>query len=124
MATNFFSRWSQRKLNKETDEPSEQERIEASAAEVEPAADDSSVDVDDAPEALSSEAEQDLPNSEVEQEVASAEEQDPEKMSLANLLVSQVAPCATAKSYNVPRRSLEHRLHIVLPSGISSLTML
>lgn len=94
MATNFFSRWSQRKLNKETDEPSEQEPIEASALEVEPAADDSSVDVGDAPEALSSEAEQDLPNSKVEQEVASAEEQDPEKMSLANLLVSQVEESA------------------------------
>lgn len=101
MATNFFSRWSQRKLNKETDEPSEQERIEASAVEVEPAADDSSVDVGDAPEALASEAdqsavktEQNLPNSEAEQEVASAEEQDPEKMSLANLLVSQVEESA------------------------------
>lgn len=101
MATNFFSRWSQRKLNKETDEPSEQERIEASAVEVEPAADDASVDVGDAPEALASEAdqsavkpEQNLPNSEVEREVASAEEQDPEKMSLANLLVSQVEESA------------------------------
>ncbi|WP_434998335.1 DUF3306 domain-containing protein [Vibrio scophthalmi] len=101
MATNFFSRWSQRKLNKETDEPSEQERIEASAVEVEPAADDASVDVGDAPEALASEADQsavktehNLPNSEAEQEVASAEEQDPEKMSLANLLVSQVEESA------------------------------
>ena len=34
-----------------------------------------------------------------------------------------VAPSSSATRYRMPRRSREHRLHIVLPSGILSLTM-
>ncbi|MEZ8384609.1 DUF3306 domain-containing protein [Vibrio splendidus] len=97
MATNFFSRWSQRKLDESTDEPLEVEQtLEAteltssdSSSEVSPA--DLSSEIEEAaPQSLESEA------SETNEEVHAADVQDPapeatEDLSVAQLLVSEAS---------------------------------
>ncbi|MCC4856645.1 DUF3306 domain-containing protein [Vibrio lentus] len=92
MATNFFSRWSQRKLDGSTDEPLEVEQTleapELTSSEVSPA--DLSSEMEAAPQSLESEA------SETNEEVHAADVQDPEPeatedLSVAQLLVSEAS---------------------------------
>ncbi|MEZ9453205.1 DUF3306 domain-containing protein [Vibrio splendidus] len=96
MATNFFSRWSQRKLDESTDEPLEAqqtlEETELTSSEASTAA--SSIDVE-ASESLDREAlENESP--ETNEEVHAADVQDPapeatEDLSVAQLLVSEAS---------------------------------
>ncbi|MEZ8757714.1 DUF3306 domain-containing protein [Vibrio splendidus] len=96
MATNFFSRWSQRKLDESTDEPLEAqqtlEETELTSSEASIAA--SSIDVE-ASESLDREAlENESP--ETNEEVHAADVQDPapeatEDLSVAQLLVSEAS---------------------------------
>ncbi|MFA0658246.1 DUF3306 domain-containing protein [Vibrio splendidus] len=98
MATNFFSRWSQRKLDESTDEPLEVEQTleateltssDSSSSEILPA--DLSPEMEAAaPQSLESEA------LETNEEVHAAEVQDPapeatEDLSVAQLLVSEAS---------------------------------
>ncbi|EAP96320.1 DUF3306 domain-containing protein [Vibrio splendidus] len=98
MATNFFSRWSQRKLDESTDEPLEVEQtLEAPALT---SSDSSSSEI--SPADLSSEMEAAAPQSlesdalETNEEVHAADVQDPapeatEDLSVAQLLVSEAS---------------------------------
>ncbi|MBU2908831.1 DUF3306 domain-containing protein [Vibrio splendidus] len=96
MATNFFSRWSQRKLDESTDEPLEAqqtlEETELTSSEASIAA--SSIDVE-ASESLDREAlENESP--EINEEVHASDVQDPapeatEDLSVAQLLVSEAS---------------------------------
>ncbi|PMM35126.1 hypothetical protein BCT55_17410 [Vibrio splendidus] len=98
MATNFFSRWSQRKLDESTDEPLEAQQTleeteltssEASSSEISPADLSSEMEVA-APQSLESDA------LETNEEVHAADVQDPapeatEDLSVAQLLVSEAS---------------------------------
>ena len=98
MATNFFSRWSQRKLDESTDEPLEVEQtLEAPALT---SSDSSSSEI--SPADLSSEMEAAAPQSlesdalETNEEVHASDVQDPapeatEDLSVAQLLVSEAS---------------------------------
>ncbi|MFS1477229.1 DUF3306 domain-containing protein [Vibrio lentus] len=97
MATNFFSRWSQRKLDGSTDEPLE---VEQTLESTELTSSDSSSEV--SPADLSSEMEAAAPQSleseasETNEEVHAADAQDPaseatEDLSVAQLLVSEAS---------------------------------
>ncbi|PTP42531.1 DUF3306 domain-containing protein [Vibrio splendidus] len=98
MATNFFSRWSQRKLDESTDEPLEVEQtLEAPALT---SSDSSSSEI--SPADLSSEMEATAPQSlesdalETNEEVHASDVQDPapeatEDLSVAQLLVSEAS---------------------------------
>ena len=97
MATNFFSRWSQRKLDGSTDEPLE---VEQTLEATELTSSDSSSEV--SPADLSSEMEAAAPQSlesdalETNEEVHAADVQDPEPevtedLSVAQLLVSEAS---------------------------------
>ena len=97
MATNFFSRWSQRKLDGSTDEPLE---VEQTLEATELTSSDSSSEV--SPADLSSEMEAAAPQSlesdalETNEEVHAADAQDPEPeatedLSVAQLLVSEAS---------------------------------
>ncbi|PTP30493.1 DUF3306 domain-containing protein [Vibrio splendidus] len=101
MATNFFSRWSQRKLDESTDERLEVEQtLEATELTSSDSSSDSSSEV--SPADLSSEMEAAAPQSlesdalETNEEVHAAEVQDPapeatEDLSVAQLLVSEAS---------------------------------
>ncbi|MEZ9446801.1 DUF3306 domain-containing protein [Vibrio splendidus] len=98
MATNFFSRWSQRKLDESTDEPLEAQQTleeteltssEASSSEISPADLSSEMEAA-APQSLESDA------LETNEEVHAADVQDPapeatEDLSVAQLLVSEAS---------------------------------
>ncbi|WP_139683911.1 DUF3306 domain-containing protein [Vibrio tasmaniensis] len=98
MATNFFSRWSQRKLDGPTDEPLEVEQTleapeltssDSSSSEISPADFSSEMEAV-APQSLESEA------SETNEDVHAADVQDPapeatEDLSVAQLLVSEAS---------------------------------
>ncbi|MCZ4309569.1 DUF3306 domain-containing protein [Vibrio atlanticus] len=98
MATNFFSRWSQRKLDESTDEPLEVEQTleapeltssDSSSSEISPAELSSEMEAA-APQSLESEA------SETNEDVHVADVQDPapeatEDLSVAQLLVSEAS---------------------------------
>ncbi|MEZ8772594.1 DUF3306 domain-containing protein [Vibrio sp. 10N.247.310.17] len=98
MATNFFSRWSQRKLDRPTDEPLEVEQTleapeltssDSSSSEISPAELSSEMEAA-APQSLESEA------SETNEDVHVADVQDPapeatEDLSVAQLLVSEAS---------------------------------
>ncbi|MFA0497378.1 DUF3306 domain-containing protein, partial [Vibrio sp. 10N.222.46.A1] len=98
MATNFFSRWSQRKLDESTDEPLEVEQTlevpaltpsDSSASEISPADLSSEMEAA-APQSLESET------IEINEEVHVADVQDPapeatEDLSVAQLLVSEAS---------------------------------
>ena len=98
MATNFFSRWSQRKLDESTDEPLEVEQTleapaltssDSSSSEISPADLSSEMEVA-APQSLESDA------LETNEEVHAADVQDPapeatEDLSVAQLLVSEAS---------------------------------
>ncbi|MEZ8397454.1 DUF3306 domain-containing protein [Vibrio splendidus] len=97
MATNFFSRWSQRKLDESTDEPLE---VEQTLEATELTSSDSSSEV--SPADLSSEMKAAAPQSlesdalETNEEVHAADVQDPapeatEDLSVAQLLVSEAS---------------------------------
>lgn len=101
MATNFFSRWSKRKLENETVELTTAQDVEEQSLTDHtipaPQADNSTDAVLTSPEPLEIESAETSLEESNEENVATeteAETQDPEKMSLANLLVSQVEESA------------------------------
>ncbi|HDM8134213.1 TPA: DUF3306 domain-containing protein [Vibrio harveyi] len=86
MATSFFSRWSKRKLEETTTEPSDAKVVE-SVESTEPETAQAHEELSTEAQALVTEA----PAIETESQEASSEATDPEEMSVAQLLVSEAS---------------------------------
>ncbi|MCE7731011.1 DUF3306 domain-containing protein [Vibrio campbellii] len=86
MATSFFSRWSKRKLEETTAEPSDAKVVD-SVESTEPETAQVHEELSTEAQALATEA----PATETESQEASSETTDPEEMSVAQLLVSEAS---------------------------------